>query len=223
MWSHGVNGVQPTAPETGSGPGGHRKDGQPSPRSQTPQDRPLQHGRSRQPLHQGVREGASLMRHLPVFAFALMLLAACAPAEISVAPLPTVTTCPVTPWSQTSPPDSKAASYTTTWYSNGDLWAGLAPANRGIWHADPQGVDVLWLGVAHHTLSITGLELNRPSGQLQSSVSPDSPAFGGLITSLVFPYTGCWTIIGGAGDQMLVFTVKALPASTAQGVQHPQP
>ena len=161
-------------------------------------------------------ERMSLMRRLLVVAFSLFLLSACSPAQASADPMRVASSCPVTPWSQATPSNPQAASYTTTWYSNGNLWAGLARANRGAWLAGPQGVEVLWLGVARHTLSITGLELDRPSGHLQSYVSPDSPAFGGLVTSLVFPYSGCWTVIGGTPDQMLVFTVQVQPPRMAR-------
>jgi hypothetical protein len=159
------------------------------------------------------------MRHLFIASITLLLLPACKPIQASADPTQMVATCPVTPWSQALPTDTQVANYTSTWYVQGELWAGLAPAYHGIWQAGSQGVEVLWLGVARHTLSISGLELDRPSGHLESRVSPDSPAFGGLITSLVFPYVGCWTVIGGTDHQILVFTVDAQPPSTAQSVQ----
>jgi hypothetical protein len=108
--------------------------------------------------------------------------------------------CPETPLAQAPPPDGNTARLTTTWYTDGTLWAGPVPPYRGQWYAGPQGMKVGWWRATRGKLSITGRRLDGQAPALQASVPDGYGETGFQSTMLTFPTEGCWEIVARVGS-----------------------
>jgi hypothetical protein len=135
--------------------------------------------------------------------YQMVLAAACAAcAGPAAQPRSAAADCPATPLAQAAPPDANMARLTTTWYTDGVLWAGPVPPYRGRWFADAGGMKVGWWRATTGALTIDGRRRDAPAPPLKATIPDGYGDAGFQSTSLAFPTDGCWEItarIAGAG------------------------
>jgi hypothetical protein len=129
-------------------------------------------------------------------------------ALVTTTPAP----CLVTPYSSERPPDKNTASFTSTWYGNEALWAGLAPPYDGEWYAGPSGLKVLWYRSVAGKLTVEGRRLDASASDLQADIPEGYGSSGYQSSGLIFPTEGCWEVIGRVADKELRFVVNVHPA-----------
>ena len=102
--------------------------------------------------------------------------------------------CPATPRAASAPPDGNTALLTTTWFTDGTLWAGPVPPYGGEWFAGPEGMKVGWWRAAPGRLSIEGRRLDAAAPPLQAAVLEGYGDVGFQSTTITFPTEGCWEV-----------------------------
>lgn len=148
----------------------------------------------------------------------LVLLAGCG-SPTTASPPAFAGRCPVTPYASGRPPDRITASFTTTWFGNNALWAGLDRSYGGAWLVtrpgttylgEPdEGLKVLWYRGVPGRLTIEGQRLDGPSTGFHALVL-DGYGEGGLqVSAVAIPTAGCWRISGRVGRAGLTFVVRA--------------
>jgi hypothetical protein len=144
----------------------------------------------------------------------LLLVTACSAIEPSdVASTAAARECLVTPYATGTPSDPNTASFTSVWYGNGSLWAGLDQAYEGKWYAGPLGVKVLWYRSTQGALTIVGARLDQAAPPLTAHIPEGYGLQGPQSTSIEFPTEGCWKVTGRVDGQTLEFTVQVNPQS----------
>jgi hypothetical protein len=142
-----------------------------------------------------------------------LLVASCSPISGPTAEYASpVSACPVTAWSSTRPPDAAAASFTSTWYGNDSLWAGLDRSYAGKWYASSSGVKVLWYRSARGKLTVDGSRIDGSALALKADIPEGYGDTGIQASGLVFPSEGCWKVTGKLNGQEITFVVDVLPA-----------
>lgn len=148
------------------------------------------------------------------------------PAQVSTSSAQTPSFCPVTPFVTGRPPDANTAAFTTTWFGNDALWAGLAPPYGGKWYAS--SLKVLWWRSVPGKLTIEGKRLDGSAPPLAASI-PDGYGLSGYqATGIDFPTTGCWEVTGKVASRELRFVVSVnpegcLPANLRVSGRTPEP
>ena len=164
----------------------------------------------------------------------LLMLAGCGTA-ITASPAASVGPCPVTPYVSGRPPDRNTASFTTTWFGNDALWAGLDRSYGGSWLVTrpgttylgqpDEGLKVLWYRGIPGQLAIEGRRLDGPSTGFHALVLDGYGERGLQVSAIAIPTAGCWRITGRVGGAALTFVVRAWAAGTPSGstVTEPSP
>ncbi len=151
-----------------------------------------------------------MIRDIPL----LLLLLVTYSSEAHVVPTlrPTPFACPVTPYVSGRPPDANTASFTTTWYGNDALWAGLDRVYQGEWYAGAGGVKVLWYRSVVVKLSVEERRLDGVAPPLRADIPNGYGETGYQASGIIFPTEGCWEVIGRAAEKELRFVVQVHPA-----------
>ena len=133
------------------------------------------------------------------------------------APLPTAwaapRACSMTPYAATRPPDSSTVTFTTTWYGQDRVWAGLDPGSHGEWYAGDMGNRVVWRWFVPGHLLVAGKRLDATAPPMRASALQLYGGAGYEAATLVFPTSGCWQVTGKVGENVLRFIVSVHPAS----------
>jgi len=121
--------------------------------------------------------------------------------------------CPISAYtSQPSP-----TNLTTTWFTNGLLWAGPDRAYGGKWFAG--GMKIGWWRIVPGTLTVSGRRLDqRSDAPVVADISDGYGKRDFQSSGIDIPTAGCWEIVGRVGDAELRFVVDVLPKS-----QNPTP
>lgn len=119
-------------------------------------------------------------------------------------------TCNVTPYSAEGVGDA----FTTTWYGQEPLWAGLDRAYLGVWYAEID-LKVQWRLPRDETLSVTGRRLDGSAAPLAFEM-PSGYGNGFQPSSLRFPTEGCWEVTAQTTSQQLRFVVLVHPPAEAE-------
>ena len=129
-----------------------------------------------------------------------------------------------TPFTDATPREVVASSFSLNWYRNGSLWAALDRAYQGKWYA---GVDtkVLWYRSDNMTFSerlvVTGVRLDAAGSSVNSTVLGNRfpvlyATYDYQPSSLFFPSEGYWQVTGRVGNLSLTFVVHVYPQSDCQ-------
>jgi hypothetical protein len=165
----------------------------------------------------------------------LVILAGCGAATAVSPPAGSVGPCPVTLYVSGRPPDRNTASFTTTWFGNDALWAGLDRSYGGLWLVTPpgttslgqpdEGLKVLWYRGIPGQLAIDGQRLDGPSTGFHALVLNGYGQAGLQVSAIAIPTAGCWRITGRVGGTGLTFVVRARVGGMPSGstVTEPSP
>lgn len=115
--------------------------------------------------------------------------------------------CPVTPYSEYGLEDD----FTSTWFGDGALVAGLYLADAGVWYADPDGPKVHWLRPAGESLTVQGRRLDGPAPPLDVDLPKEYATAPFQVSRLRFPTEGCWEVVGRIPQAELRFVVWVHP------------
>lgn len=121
---------------------------------------------------------------------------------------PQSVTCHVTPYSATPPSDSSTTAFTTTWYGQDRVWAGLDPLHQGEWYAGDSGNRTFWRWFVPGRLTVKGKRLDAPAPPMRASVLLLDGGQGYEAITLLFPVAGCWEVTGTVAKKVLRFTVN---------------
>ena len=125
--------------------------------------------------------------------------------QTASSPSPARYPCQETPMS-TPPPDENTARLTTSWWSDGVIWAGVPPPGAR-WSAYSDGQKVGWWRSIDGKLKISGRRLDGPSAALQATIMPGYAESGFQSTHITIPTPGCWEITAQVRDHTFRFVV----------------
>src|SRR5216683_3382815 len=157
----------------------------------------------------------------------VLVLAGCGTATTVLPAAASVGPCPVSPYVSGRPPDRNTASFTTTWFGNSALWAGLDRSYGGSWLVTrpgttylgqpDEGLKVLWYRGIPGQLAIEGQRLDGPSAGFHALVLNGYGQAGLQVSAIAIPTAGCWRITGRVADAALTFVVRARADGTPSG------
>ncbi len=142
----------------------------------------------------------------------MLFAGACTQAGGSATSSPTatataLTTCPETPMA-TPPPDANTAGLTTSWWSDGVVWAGVPPPGAH-WAARQEGQKVGWWRGVTGQLKVSGRSLDGTSKPLQADILAGYGNYGFQSSNITIPTAGCWEIRARVGSHTFRFVVVA--------------
>ena len=142
----------------------------------------------------------------------MLFAEACTQAGGSATSSPTatataLTTCPETPMAA-PPPDANTAGLTTSWWSDGVVWAGVPPPGAH-WAARQEGQKVGWWRGVTGQLNVSGRRLDGASKPLQADILAGYGNYGFQSSNITIPTAGCWEITARVGDHTFRFVVAA--------------
>jgi hypothetical protein len=165
-----------------------------------------------------------VVRAVPILTVLGVLGALCvACAGSGAGSRPTVAGCPATPLARGAPPDANTARLTSTWYTDGALWAGPVPPYRGQWFAGPAGMKVGWWRATRGRLAIEGRRLDAPAPRLRATIPDGYGETGFQATGLTFPTEGCWEIVARVGTTHTFRLVAEVQPASAHPLATPPP
>jgi len=115
-----------------------------------------------------------------------------------------------------TPSDPAIASFSSSWYHNGSLWAALDRAFQRKWYAGV-GIKVLWYrsdnGTFNQRLNVSGIRLDVVAPPLRNTFDVAYTTYSYQPSSLYFPTQGYWLVTGRVGNLSLSFVVYVFPHS----------
>lgn len=118
-----------------------------------------------------------------------------------------------------APSDPAVASFSSSWYQNGSLWAAPSAAYQGRWYAGV-GMKVLWYrsdgGTFGQQLQVSGTRLDGSAPQMSNTFQLAYKGYDYQPSSLLFPTDGWWNVTGRIGNLSLSFVAYVYPHSACQ-------